>query len=183
MAYSDGDLGWLTDYPPPGSALLPGEVGVYHKEHSDVLLVSYANGLRMSLRAAKRLKCNYEIRARVLDLRWLAPLPFDAIEAHAEECERVLVVDECRATGAGIADAVVADLALRGHRGRLGSVRSADSYVPLGPASSAVLLAEEDILLCWANDARASAETRNLLRRVRAPGVGGPRANPLRRHG
>jgi 2-oxoisovalerate dehydrogenase E1 component len=144
--YGAGDGGWLTDYPPPGSALLPGNVGVYHKDRCDVLLVSYANGLRMSLRVAERLKRDCDIRARVLDLRWLAPLPFDAIETHARECERVLVVDECRATGAGIADAVVANLAQRGHPGALRSVCSADSYIPLGPATSTVLLTEEDIL-------------------------------------
>ena len=56
--YSDGDGLWLSDYPAPngeGSMLLPGEVGVYNSEASDALIVSYANGLRLSLRAAKRL--------------------------------------------------------------------------------------------------------------------------------
>ena len=46
----------------------------------------------------------------MLDLRWLAPLPLAAVREHAGACRAVLVVDECRATGAGIADALVADL-------------------------------------------------------------------------
>ena len=58
----------------------------------------------------------------------------------------MLVVDECRATGAGIADAVVADLAESGFSGRLGSVRARDTYIPLGPAANAVLVQEEDIV-------------------------------------
>jgi 2-oxoisovalerate dehydrogenase E1 component len=81
----------------------------------------------------------------VLDLRWLAPLPLDAVRRHADECGAVLVADECRASGGGIAEAVVAALAEGRFRGRIGSVRSADSYVPLGPAAAAVLIGERDI--------------------------------------
>jgi 2-oxoisovalerate dehydrogenase E1 component len=145
--HEEGDGQWLFDYPTPSAAvLLPGEVGVYGAEHRDVLIVSYANGLRLSLRAAKRLAELHGIRARVLDLRWLAPLPLEAISKHAAECERVLVADECRATGGGIADAVVAHLAEGGYRGRIGSVRAADTYVPLGGATSVVLVQDEEIV-------------------------------------
>ncbi|MCP4093522.1 MAG: MFS transporter [Planctomycetes bacterium] len=148
--YETGDGGWLSDYPlADGSedcALLPGEVGVYHPYHRDVLIVSYGNGLRMSLRAAKHLEEEHGLRARVLDLRWLNPLPFDAIRLHAEECCGVLVADECRASGAGIADAVISNLAENDYRYPLRSVRSADTYVPLGPAADLVLMSEEDII-------------------------------------
>jgi 2-oxoisovalerate dehydrogenase E1 component len=58
----------------------------------------------------------------------------------------VLVADECRATGGGIADAVVADLAERGYRGKLRSVRAADTYVPLGSATSVVLMQDTEIV-------------------------------------
>ncbi len=138
--YETGDNGWLTDYPSPGDALYPGEVGLYGE--GDLLLVSYGNGLRLSLRAAKRLGRP----ARVLDLRWLNPLPFEAIRQAAQEARAVLVVDECRATGAGIADAVVAHLAETGYKGRLASVRAVDTYVPLGPSTATVLVDEEAIL-------------------------------------
>jgi 2-oxoisovalerate dehydrogenase E1 component len=90
-------------------------VGVYHPEHTDVLIVTYANGLRMSLRAARRLEDRARVRVRVLDLRWLNPLPVEAVREHAAQCKAVLVADECRATGAGIADAVIADLAEGGY--------------------------------------------------------------------
>jgi 2-oxoisovalerate dehydrogenase E1 component len=67
------------------------------------------------------------------------------VHAHAQACGRVLVADECRATGGGVADALVAALAERSFAGPLASVRSADSYVPLGPASQTVLLQEAQI--------------------------------------
>jgi 2-oxoisovalerate dehydrogenase E1 component len=142
--YEQGDGGWLDDYPPPGQALLPGEVGVYGERNSDLLIVSYANGLCLSLRAARALEAA-GIRARVLDLRWLAPLPHENVRAHAEECGRVLFVDECRATGGGVSDALIARLAEGGFTGKLRSVRAADSYVPLGPATAAVLVREDQI--------------------------------------
>ncbi|NQZ95357.1 MAG: MFS transporter [Myxococcales bacterium] len=144
--YETGDGRWLFDYPTPGSALLPGELGVYFSECRDVLLVSYANGLRFCLRAARRLAHEHGVRARVIDLRWLAPLDIDGVAKHAAECEGVLVVDECRATGGGVADAIVAGLVEGGVRVAVRSVRSADSYVPLGPATDAVLLGEDQIV-------------------------------------
>lgn len=146
--YEDGDGGWLTDYPVPDgsedSALLPGEVGISGGE-ADVLIVTYANGYRLGLRAARRLEAE-GVKARVMDMRWLNPLPMDAIQQHAEEVGAVLVADECRATGAGVADAIVSGLVERGYRGRIRTVRSADVYIPLGAAANVVLLSEDDIV-------------------------------------
>ncbi len=165
--HEEGDGLWLSDYPPPGEALLPGEVGHYpapapartpgaesrkkrgarRKEGpAELLLVSYANGLRMSLQARRILHEAHGIRADVLDLRWLNPLPFDAVAGAARDRKAVLVVDECRRTGGGIAEAVVADLAERGASARLRSVRAADSYVPLGPAANLVLVQTDEIV-------------------------------------
>ena len=49
--YADGDGAWLTDSPAPPSVLLPGEVGLAGETDgdADLLLVSYANGVRLSL--------------------------------------------------------------------------------------------------------------------------------------
>ncbi len=144
---TDGDGGWLTDYLPPPATLLPGEVGVHDADARDLLIVSYANGIRLSLQAARRLRGEHGLRARVVDLRWLNPLPVEAIREHAAACRAVLVVDECRATGAGIADAVIADLVEHGVlSGGIGSVRAVDSFVPLGTATSAVLVGTDQIV-------------------------------------
>ncbi|MGZ8474610.1 MAG: thiamine pyrophosphate-dependent enzyme [Candidatus Limnocylindria bacterium] len=146
--HAEGDGEWLTNYPPPPETLLPGEVGLYGHtdEGADVLLVSYANGLRLSLQAARRLEEQHSLRARVLDLRWLNPLPFDAIRTHATDVGTVVVVDECRATGGGVADAIVADLGERRIGRKIASVRAVDSFVPLGPATAAVLVGVDQIV-------------------------------------
>jgi 2-oxoisovalerate dehydrogenase E1 component len=56
------------------------------------------------------------------------------------------VVDECRATGGGVDDAIVADLAERRIGRKLASVRAVDSFVPLGPATSAVLVGLDQVV-------------------------------------
>jgi 2-oxoisovalerate dehydrogenase E1 component len=150
--HEPGDGGWLSDHPPAGELLLPGEVGIHDPDpgaapggETDVLVVTYGNGVRMSLRVARRLAAGPGIRVRVVDLRWLNPLPLDEVLVHADAAGAVVVADECRATGGGIADAVVAGLVERGFRGPISSVRAVDSYVPLGPAADLVLLQEGDI--------------------------------------
>jgi 2-oxoisovalerate dehydrogenase E1 component len=157
--HEEGDGGWLVDYPAPPSFLLPGEVGVHGAvEDADLLIVSYANGLRLSLQAARRLAEEHDLRARIIDLRWLNPLPTGAIREHATDVGSVLVVDECRATGGGVADAIVADLAERRIGRRVASVRAVDSFVPLGPATSAVLVGVDQIV---AAGVRAVGKRRN----------------------
>ncbi|MDE0899642.1 MAG: thiamine pyrophosphate-dependent enzyme [Longimicrobiales bacterium] len=145
--HEDGDGRWLSDYPLPGEAILPGEVGVHAPEAPpEVLIVSYANGLRMSLQAQAILSRDHAVHAKVLDLRWLNPLPLESVRAEAEGVTAVIVADECRRTGGGIAEAVVADLAESGYPGRLSSVRAVDSFVPLGAAANLVLIQTPDIV-------------------------------------
>jgi 2-oxoisovalerate dehydrogenase E1 component len=146
--HADGDGGWLVDYPAPPDALLPGEVGLHGSTDADadLLLVSYANGLRLSLQAARRLHEEHDLRVRVLDLRWLNPLPIDALREQVADVGAMVVVDECRATGGGVADAIIADLAEQRIGRRLGSVRAVDSFVPLGPATAAVLVGVDQIV-------------------------------------
>jgi 2-oxoisovalerate dehydrogenase E1 component len=109
----------------------------------DLTIVTFGNGLRMSLRAAVRLtQENYG--CRVLDLRWLAPLPVDDLLRAADLTGKVLIADETRHTG-GVSEAVMAALMDAGFSGQVARVTSADSFIPLGAAAEHVLMSEEDI--------------------------------------
>ncbi|MEV0365452.1 thiamine pyrophosphate-dependent enzyme [Nocardia fusca] len=110
---------------------------------TDLTIVAFANTVPMSLRVARRL-ARRGIGARVLDLRWLAPLPHADLIQHAEATGRVLVADETRRSG-GVSESVCAALVDAGFTGTLARVTSADSFVPLGPAATTVLLSEADI--------------------------------------
>jgi 2-oxoisovalerate dehydrogenase E1 component len=109
----------------------------------DLTIVSFANGLRMSLRVARRLE-RRGVSSRVLDLRWLAPLPVDDLLREAAATGRVLVADETRRSG-GVSEGVLAALVDGGFTGSMARVTSRDSFVPLGPAAGDVLMSEDEI--------------------------------------
>jgi 2-oxoisovalerate dehydrogenase E1 component len=138
--YDDGDDGWLADYPSSGVAL--GRARTYG-DGTDLTLLTFANGLRMSLRVVRRL-ASFGIGARVVDLRWLAPLPVDDMIREASATGRVLIVDETRATG-GVGEGVLAELLHHGYTGAVERVASRDSFIPLGDAALQVLLSEDTI--------------------------------------
>lgn len=110
---------------------------------TDLTIVGFANSVPMSLRVARRLS-DRGIGARVLDLRWLSPLPTADLLRHARATGRVLVADETRRGGA-VSDSVLATLVDAGFAGRIARVTSVDSFVPLGPAAETVLLGEQAI--------------------------------------
>ena len=113
-------------------------------EGRDVLLVTFGNGVHLSRRAAATL-AEGGVESTVLDLRWLVPLPVEAMTRIAGEFAAVLVVDETRHSG-GVSEGVVAALVDAAYAGLLSRVNSADSFIPLGPAADTVLLGEGDIV-------------------------------------
>jgi len=140
--HADGDGGWLAAYPAADEHVAIG-TGRTHGRGADLTIVSFGNGLRMSLRVSKRLAAS-GIGCRVLDLRWLAPIPVDDLVREAQATGRVLVVDETRRTG-GVSEAVIAALVDADFHGAVARVTSADCFVPLGPAAESVLLDEATI--------------------------------------
>lgn len=139
----DGDGEWNTAYPPHDRHVAIGSGKVYGTG-TGLTIITWANGLWMSMRAAKKLE-GEGISVRILDLRWLNPLPDTDILAAAVATGNVLVVDECRRSG-GISEAVFASLIDQGFRGKLSRVTGHDAYIPLGSAANLVLLQEADIL-------------------------------------
>lgn len=142
--HEDGDGGWLAEY--PGTGVI-GDAGIgrarTYGDGSDLTILTFGNGLRMSLRVARRLQ-DAGVRSRVVDLRWLAPLPVTDILREAEATGRVLVVDETRATG-GVGEGVLSVLVDEGFTGTMARVAGEDSFIPLGDAALEVLLSEETI--------------------------------------
>jgi 2-oxoisovalerate dehydrogenase E1 component len=106
-------------------------------------ILTFGNGLFMSLRVARRLEAE-GIRLRVVDLRWIAPLPVVDIVREAEATGLVLVVDETRRSG-GVSEGVIASLVDAGFDGVVSRVASHDSFIPLGDAARLVLVSEADI--------------------------------------
>ncbi len=144
--YEAGDGQWLTQYPTPDRALVVGEERVYEPEAKDCVILTYGNGVPMSLRAAREIEKKHGWKVRTVDLRWLVPLNHAAIAKHAGECERILVVDEGRFS-AGIGEGVITAITEAGFGGKpLKRVVGADTYTPLAGAAFLVIPKDEDIV-------------------------------------
>jgi 2-oxoisovalerate dehydrogenase E1 component len=146
--HSEGDNGWLAPYPAParwGETHVPvGRARVYPFGAAEQLtILTFGNGVRMSLRVAARL-AEAGHGCRVVDLRWLAPLPIADIVRESAATGRVLVVDETRRTG-GVSEGVLATLVDAGYVGLARRVAAVDTFLPLGPATDHVLVGEDAI--------------------------------------
>lgn len=172
--YEPKDGKWSFPYPLPAEFIPFGEGAVYPSEpraeasgepphlqggdkggvkpkksavsSEDLTILTFANGVHMSLRAAKTLREKHKIAARVVDLRWLNPLNEAFIIEQAMATKRVLVVDEGRKTG-GVSEAIVALLFEQcGGAIKAARLTAHDTYIPLGPAAECVLPTEHDVV-------------------------------------
>ena len=160
--HDDDDGRWLFDYPGPEHHVPIGSARLWTAQDyaveggpavdpealldaaPELTIVSFANGLWMSLRVAEQLRRQGRT-VEVLDIRWLKPLPEAALLAAAGRSGRVLVVDECR-RNSGVADAILALYAELDTPPRLSRITGYDTYIPLGDAANLVLIQEDDIL-------------------------------------
>jgi 2-oxoisovalerate dehydrogenase E1 component len=140
-----GDGLWTHQYPSVNSepAISYDSVGV-NGDGTDLAIVSYANGFYLSSQAEKILRETHGIACRIIDIRWLAPLPEDAIIEAAAGCDRVLIVDECRSTGSQSEALMTLFAEKSGHS----AVRLAakDSFIATGPAYGATMPSRDDIV-------------------------------------
>jgi 2-oxoisovalerate dehydrogenase E1 component len=146
--YAEGDGQWLSPYAGPsawsGVHAPVGRARTYVVgSGEDLTILTFGNGVRMSLRVAAQL-AEDGVGARVVDLRWLAPLPVADMIRESAATGRVLIVDETRRSG-GVGEGVIAALLDAGFVGSARRIASVDSFVPLGPAARHVLVAEESI--------------------------------------
>lgn len=163
--HEDGDNLWTFPYPhdDQNKTLALGEVGQYGKG-KELAIISYGNGYYLSRQAELEL-AKQNIKTRIIDLRWLAPLNEEAIVDAVKECQYVLVVDECRHTGS-ISEALFTLLGEKAKESpeQLARVTAEDSFIPLGSASYSVLPSKEQIFdaavsLCQPAPAKSKSKT------------------------
>ncbi|MCF6433486.1 alpha-ketoacid dehydrogenase subunit alpha/beta [Leisingera sp. MMG026] len=136
------DGGWMRTYPSPDRRIALGEAGV-HGEGTDLAIVTYGNGRYLSAQAQAELAVQ-GVDARIVDLRWLAPLPEAALLEAVKDCRHVLVVDECRITGS-LSEALMALFAEQGDA-PTARVAASDCFIATGPAYGATLPSKDSIV-------------------------------------
>ncbi len=132
--FEPGDGVWMRSYPAPDTRIALGEVGI-HGDGGDLAIVTYGNGHYLSRQAQHDL-AQKGVNVRVIDLRWLAPLPVSTM-LKAVGKRPVLIVDECRHTG-GQAAELMAIFAENGVTD-MARLTAQDSFIATGPAYGATL--------------------------------------------
>jgi 2-oxoisovalerate dehydrogenase E1 component len=140
--FESADGRWLA--PAPTAGAVYARARVYPSDDAQLLFVTYGNGVAICLRAARAL-ADQGVRGRVLDLRWIVPLPWDDVLREAHAAGRVLIVDESRHSG-NVSEALLAGLGERAPGVKSARVTSADCFIPLGEAAELVLVSEAEVI-------------------------------------
>ena len=140
--HAEKDGGWMTHYPPLGERIGLGEVGV-HGEGTDLAIVTFGNGHYLSRKAEPELTAA-GIDTRIVDLRWLSPLPEESLLRAVAGAKRILIVDETRRSG-GVAEGLMALFAEHTDVPVAREV-SRDSFIATGPAFAATMPSVDSIV-------------------------------------
>ena len=140
--HAPGDNGWLGTYPAPDERIPLDSVGVFG-QGKDLAIVTYGNGYHLSRQAQEVLK-QEDIDARVIDMRWIAPVPERALLDATRGCGSVLIVDECRRTG-GQAEGLMALFVERAEL-PVSRLTAEDSFIATGPAYAATMPSRDGIV-------------------------------------
>jgi 2-oxoisovalerate dehydrogenase E1 component len=133
--HTDKDGAWMQTYPAPDQTIALGEVGV-HGAGQDLAIVTFGNGNYLSQQALPGIEAA-GIKTRIIDTRWLSPLPVEALIAATKGCKNILIVDETRQSG-GVAEALMA-LFHEGSKAKLARLTATDSFIATGPAYAATM--------------------------------------------
>ncbi|TRD15204.1 dehydrogenase E1 component subunit alpha/beta [Palleronia caenipelagi] len=150
--HAEKDGLWMQSYPDPSERIALGELGV-HGNGTDLAIVTFGNGVYLSRQAERELAAT-GIASRIIDLRWLSPLPKDALTEAVAGARHILIVDETRHSG-GVAEGLMA------HLHEVTDVPQArltaeDSFIATGPAYAATMPSKDSIVAA----ARALVEGR-----------------------
>ena len=144
--HQEGDGLWTHEYQAPALSDNNIDLGVkVAGSGKQLCILTYGNGYYLSRQAQEQLSAQ-GIDVRVVDLRWLAPLDEKGILAQVNDCENVLIVDECRQTGS-ISEALVTLIHEQAETlPKIKRVTASDSFIPLGAAAYEVLPSVENIV-------------------------------------
>jgi 2-oxoisovalerate dehydrogenase E1 component len=142
-----GDGAWLASYPPSNTWRMGhvpvGRAAVWGAG-SELTIATFGSGLRPCLQASSELAAQ-GIDTRVVDLRWLEPLPLDDVLREARATGRLLVVDETRRAG-GLAEGLLTAVLEAGFTGRVARLCAEDSLVAGGDPTRQDVVGVRDVV-------------------------------------
>jgi 2-oxoisovalerate dehydrogenase E1 component len=137
--YEEGDNKWTFSYPKNEEFIPIGEAKIYNEKAEDILIITYGNGVPMTLEAVNTFNKTNTETISTMDIRWLQPLNKKSICQLARKFDTILVVDEGRESGSvgeGIVSAIIDNL---DSPPQISKITGVDTFTPLGDASALVL--------------------------------------------
>ena len=143
--YKPKDGKWRFQYPSIKEKIPVGEFATYGNGRS-LTIITFGNGLYLSLQAKKAIEKKLKKKIKVIDLRWLSDINIKQLLNAIGTCKKVLIVDECRRSGCygegifnRLMDESTKPLNIKLHAAE-------DSFISLGEAATATLPSKESII-------------------------------------
>tara|TARA_Y100000588_G_scaffold379017_1_gene460472 strand:- start:2103 stop:4316 length:2214 start_codon:yes stop_codon:yes gene_type:complete len=136
---------WNFEYPDVKEEIPVGEFATYGKGKA-LTIITYGNGLYLSLQAQKELEKKLKKKIKVINLLWLSDIDMPKLMKAIGTCENVLIVDECRRTGCH-GEGLLARLVSESEKPLKLKLHAAeDSFISLGVATTVTLPSKESII-------------------------------------
>lgn len=136
------DGGWLHVYPEPHETIDLGQIGTVGQ--GKICILSYANGFYLARKVQETLM-KQDVSIKVIDIRWLNPLPMDSIIQELKEVKSLIIVDECRPKG-GITEAIISELYYKKKYLDTHVIQASESFITTGPNAALLLPSFEEIM-------------------------------------
>jgi len=143
--YEPKDGKWVFQYPDIDEEIPLGEFSLYGNGKT-LTIITYGNGLYLSLQAKKEIEKKLKKKIKVIDLRWLSDVNIEKLLKAIGTCGNVLIVDECRRTGCH-GEGLISNLLSASSKHLNIKLHAAeDSFISIGIAATATLPSKESII-------------------------------------
>lgn len=143
--HTEKDGKWVNKYPDIKEEIPLGEFITYGTGRS-LTIITYGNGLYLSLKAKKEIESKSRKKIKVIDLRWLSPIDFPKLIKAIGSCKKILIVDECRKTGCHGEEIYMKLDQFSEHHLNIKLHAAEDSFISLGVSATVTLPSESSIL-------------------------------------
>ena len=142
--HNEKDGKWSFTYPKQDEEIPIGKFKPYGLGNA-LTIITYGNGLYLSLQAKKIIEETTKKEIKVIDLRWLSDIDYSALVNEINSCKKILIIDECRKTGCHgegifyeLSKKMTTKVKIKLHAAK-------NSYISLGVAATATLPSRESI--------------------------------------
>ena len=143
--YKPKDGKWTFQYPDLEEEIPVGDFTEYGKGKA-LTIITYGNGLYLSLQAQKDIEKKLKKKIKVIDLHWLSDINIQKIFKAIGTCKNVLIVDECRKTGCH-GEGLISQLLTESKKPLNIKLHAAeDSFISIGGAATATLPSKKSII-------------------------------------